>query len=118
MAGFRLSSSASITTTELGVLLRSDLGTFQLEGRDIQLFTKEILPLLDGTRDREAIADALGGYSRQSIFAFLDLLEHHKLIEVVSATLGSQPQARWQGQEDFFRKWTDKPENLIGKLNK
>lgn len=116
MARIRLSPSASVTPTGQTVLLRSDLGTFQLEGHDIMLFLREILPLLDGTRDRETVVDALGGYSRQSVFAFLDLLQQYGLLETISESSPSLQQERWRGQEEFFRKWTDTPEEAIGLL--
>lgn len=61
MANLRLNSSASIEITDAGVLFRSDLGMFQIEGRDIQIFVNAILPLLDGTRNKEALADKIKG---------------------------------------------------------
>ena len=62
--------SASVTPTEVGILLRSDLGTFQLTGSDMKVFVSQIAPLLDGTRNREEIAGALPGYSQASVLVF------------------------------------------------
>ena len=64
MPSIRLSRSASITPTDVGVLLRSDLGAFQLTGSDVGAFLERMVPLLDGSRDREAIVEALADYSR------------------------------------------------------
>ncbi len=113
MPRIRLSPLASMTPTEVGVLLRSDLGMFQLHGADVQLFIKAMVPLLDGSRDKEAVADVLGQYSRQSVMAFLDLLEQHGLVEPVLDEPGDQ---RWRGQKAFFRKWTDRPEEPAQRL--
>lgn len=117
MTRVRLSPSASVTTTEVGVLLRSDLGTFQLDGHDVKLFVNEILPLLDGTRDKEAVASALEEFSRQSVVAFLDLLEQYGLLETVPAVPEApEEQDRWRGQKGFFQKWTDQPEEAARRL--
>jgi ribosomal protein S12 methylthiotransferase accessory factor len=113
MPRIRLSPSASITPTEAGVLLRSDLGTFQLDGRDVQLFITSIVPLLDGSHDREALADALRNYSRQSVMALLSLLEQQGIVETVPESPQTPHQQRWRGQEEFFQKWTDHPEQIV-----
>ncbi len=95
------------------MLLRSDLGTFQLHGADIQMFVDAMVPLLDGSKDKEAVADALGQFSRQSVLAFLDLLEQQGLVEPAPDESGNE---RWRGQEAFFRKWTDQPEEVAKRL--
>lgn len=118
MARIRLSSSATVTPTGMGVVLRSDLGTFQLDGRDVQLFVNAMVPLLDGLNDGEAIAKKLEGYSRESVLAFLDLLEQHGLLETVPETPDSKLSERWRGQEAFFRKWANLPEGATTKLEK
>jgi ribosomal protein S12 methylthiotransferase accessory factor len=86
---------------------------FQLHGADVQLFINAMVPLLDGSRDKEAVADVLGQYSRQSVMAFLGLLEQHGLVEPV---LDEPREERWRGQEAFFRKWTDRPEEPARRL--
>jgi len=83
MKKIRLSPSASITTTQSGVVLRSDLGTFQLHGDDVRLFVSQIVPLLDGTRDAAAVAAALSDYSVESVTNFLTLLQQKGLVENV-----------------------------------
>ncbi|HEY0157551.1 MAG TPA: TOMM precursor leader peptide-binding protein [Thermoanaerobaculia bacterium] len=99
MKKIRLSPSASITTTHSGVLLRSDLGTFQLQGEDVRLFVTSIVPLLDGTRDAAAVAAALPGYSAESVTNFLTLLQYKGLVEPVPES------DRRLAEERFFQKW-------------
>jgi ribosomal protein S12 methylthiotransferase accessory factor len=113
MPRIRLSPSASITPTEVGVLLRSDLGMFQLHGSDVHFFVNAMVPLLDGSCDKEAVADVLRQYSRESVMAFLDLLEQHGLLEPIP----DEPRdERWRAQDAFFRKWTERPEELTRRL--
>jgi bacteriocin biosynthesis cyclodehydratase domain-containing protein len=114
MARIRLNPSASVTPTEVGILLRSDLGTFQLTGADIRVFVSQIAPLLDGTRNREEIAGALPGYAQASVLDFLGLLEQTGLIEQVADTPAMSE--RWRGQIEFFRKWTAQPEDAMRKI--
>ena len=99
MKKIRLSPSASITTTHSGVVLRSDLGTFQLQGEDVRLFVTRIVPLLDGTRDADAVAAALPGYSAPSVTGFLTLLRQKGLVEQVPES------DRRLAEERFFQKW-------------
>src|SRR6266498_3827310 len=103
MTDIRVSPSASVLETEIGVVLRTDLGTFQLEGSDVKVFLERMLPLLDGTRDRESVVAALGDYSSQSVLALLDVLIQYGLVEeAVDADDSS-------GQADFFGKWLEDP---------
>jgi hypothetical protein len=95
----RLSPSARITETPAGVLLCSDLGTFSVTGPDVRVFLDRIVPLCDGTRDRDAIGAALP-YAPRSVQAFLDLLARRGLIEDVG-----QAPARRRGQEAFLARW-------------
>jgi molybdopterin-synthase adenylyltransferase len=111
MPCIRLSPSASVTRTAAGVILRSDLGTFQLTGPDVGEFLERMVPLLDGSRDREGLVQALTGYSRSSITAFLGVLEARGLVEAVPAAPG-----RWRGQEEFFRAWSTVPEEAMVRL--
>lgn len=113
MARIRLSPSASITPSEAGILLRSDLGMFQLQGSDVQCFVTAMVPLLDGSRDKEAVANDLRQYSRESVVAFLDLLQQHGLVEPM---LDEPRDKRWLAQEAFFQKWTERPEELTRRL--
>lgn len=105
MAKLQLSPAASVTPTDSGVILRSDLGTFKLDGADVRLFVTEIVPLLDGTRDADLIAAALPAYTAASVHAFLDLLFEKGLTERTPETeSGAAPDAleRWKPQQRFF----------------
>ncbi|MDC0717525.1 TOMM precursor leader peptide-binding protein [Nannocystis bainbridge] len=114
MPNIRLSRSASMTQTGEGVILRSDLGTFQITGPDMVAFLELMIPLLDGSRDREALFHALSGYSRPSVGAFLDLLQNHGLIEAVNdaATFPG----RLRGQQEFLGKWSVTPKRTLERL--
>ena len=80
MTRVRLSPAASITPTDSGVILSSDLGTFRLHGADVGAFAANIQPLLDGEISRNEIAERLDGYSESSVLNFLTLLEERGLI--------------------------------------
>ncbi len=80
MARVRLSRAVSVTPTGSGVVLRSDLGTFQLEGSDTETFLTDILPLLDGSQEPGDVAAALARYSPESVAGFLELLEERGLL--------------------------------------
>jgi ribosomal protein S12 methylthiotransferase accessory factor len=110
MKKIRLSPSASITTTQSGVVLRSDLGTFQLHGDDVRLFVSAIVPLLDGTRDADAVAAALSDYSAESVTNFLTLLQQKGLVENVQ---GSDFRL---AEERFFQKWEKGEGAALGQL--
>jgi hypothetical protein len=104
------------------VCIRSDLETFQLGGADAGVFVAEVLPLLDGTRDRAALSAALGGYSARSVTALLDALEARGLVESVPETPppggvggGSAHRGR-RGQEGFARAWSLDPEVVARRL--
>jgi ribosomal protein S12 methylthiotransferase accessory factor len=103
MTRIRLSPSASVTPTRAGVVLRSDLGAFQLDGEDVRLFVTRMLPLLDGSRDAEGMADALPETSRASVVGFLELLRQRGLIEDAPELPDAAAEAR-QVQERFFQK--------------
>jgi hypothetical protein len=82
MKPLRLSPTASVTLTSAGAVLRSSLGAFQLTGADLDAFVTRMVPLLDGSRDREAVQAALSGHgSPASVARFLDLLIARGLIE-------------------------------------
>jgi molybdopterin/thiamine biosynthesis adenylyltransferase len=115
MARVRLSPSASVTITPAGVMLRSDLGTIQISGADVRTFVDRIVPLCDGTRDRDAIRAALAEYSARSVDAFLDLLQKRRLIEEVADTEAPEDE-RWRGQEEFLRRWPGVPDNPMARL--
>src|SRR5437016_5647018 len=110
MKKIRLSPSASITTTQSGVVLRSDLGTFQLYGEDVRLFVSQIVPLLDGTRDAAAVAAALSGYSVESVTNFLTLLQQKGLVENVPDS------DRRLAEDRFFQKFGKGERAALGAL--
>src|SRR5688572_29092999 len=99
MKNIRLSPTASITTTQSGVMLRSDLGTFQLNGEDVRLFVSRIVPLLDGSRDADGVSAALPDYSASSVTNFLALLQQKGLVEPVPES------DRRLAEDRFFHKW-------------
>lgn len=113
MPCIRLSPSASVTRTDAGVILRSDLGTFQITGPDVGGFLDQMVPLLDGSRDQESLAQALPGFSRSSVTAFLELLLARGLVEAVPDAAG-----RWRGQEEFFRAWSTVPAEVMVRLSR
>lgn len=102
MTRIRLSPSASITPTETGVLLRSDLGTSRLDGADVRVFVTGIVPLLDGTREPGEVAAALPGYASESVLGLLELLRQRGLVEPVPDGPGLDLHA---AQERFFQGW-------------
>ncbi|MGH9422201.1 MAG: TOMM precursor leader peptide-binding protein, partial [Thermoanaerobaculia bacterium] len=110
MKKIRLSPSASITTTQSGVVLRSDLGTFQLHGDDVRLFVSAIVPLLDGSRDADAVAAALSDYSAESVSNFLALLQQKGLVEAV------QDSGFRMAEDRFFQKWEKGEGAALGQL--
>lgn len=116
MPCIRLSRSASITPTGVGVILRSDLGAFQLTGADVSAFLERMVPLLDGSRDREAIVEALSDYSAASVTAFLDLLDTRGLIEACPAPEAALDRERLRGQEQFLCKWSVDPGEAIRRI--
>ncbi|WP_437808527.1 TOMM precursor leader peptide-binding protein [Sorangium sp. So ce1078] len=116
MPRIRLSRSASVTPTDVGVILRSDLGAFQLTGADVGAFLERMVPLLDGSRDREALVEALADYSRQSVIAFLDLLEARGLVEPAPGAAPSADRERLRGQGEFLRRWSSAPEQAAQRL--
>ena len=116
MARMRLSPGVAVITTEAGVLLHSDVGDFVLRGPDADLFVDWMLPLLDGTRDGEEVADSIPEYAHDSVQAFLDLLERRALLETVLDTENDGLQARWRSQKRLFRARTDSPDEAARKL--
>ena len=115
----RLSRSAGLTTTETGVLLRSDLGTFQLEGRDVQRFLAALTPHLADWQEQDALVAVLSDYSPASVLSLLALLQQKGLLEARETSDDASPEAeRWRGQEAFFRKWTDDPAGAMQRLRR
>ena len=103
--GIRLNPSAGVTPTHVGVILSSDLGTFQVSGADAGAFLEEMVPLLDGSRDQRAILAALPAYAPDSVTALLELLQSYGLLETTDPEAGERGRER----EDRFRAWADAP---------
>ncbi|WP_437721601.1 TOMM precursor leader peptide-binding protein [Sorangium sp. So ce861] len=116
MPRIRLSRSASITPTDAGVILRSDLGTFQLTGADVSAFLERVAPLLDGSRDRGEIVEALADYSGHSVLGLLDLLAARGLIEPAPDAAEPPDRERLRGQLEFLRRWSSAPEQAAQRL--
>ncbi|CAM4233998.1 TOMM precursor leader peptide-binding protein [Pseudoalteromonas maricaloris] len=98
----RLSPAASILPNDEGVLLRSDLGDFQLHGKDISAFVDDIIPLLNGDFGLDEIASQITQYSSASVEQLLRLLEQKGLIERVVINSTSAP---WPEQYRFINAW-------------
>ena len=110
MARVRISRSASVTFTAGAALLRTDLGSFALEGDDVREFVARLVPLLDGTRDAPAIADALvADFTPESVHRFLALLAGRGLVEPVPDDDPDAADAPFRGQVEFLAQWTDRP---------
>jgi molybdopterin/thiamine biosynthesis adenylyltransferase len=118
MPNIRLSRSASVTPTGEGVILRSDLSTFQLTGADVVAFLERMLPLLDGSRDAEGLFAALPDYSRASVQAFLDLLQEHGLLEASDEATSPLERGRRRGQQAFLDKWSPTPGEASARLRR
>jgi ribosomal protein S12 methylthiotransferase accessory factor len=116
VAGIRLSSFASVVPTTRGVQLRSDLGAIQIDGPQVQFFITDILPLLDGTRDKQCVAADVKTYSRRSILELLDNLEQHGFLETVPEEVCPTGNENRQTQHEFFRSWTEHPEEMSRRL--
>lgn len=115
MTKLRISPAARMTTTSQGILLTSNLGTFQLQGSDVQVFAAVLEPLLDGTRDADAVAAALPGYSRSSVLSFLELLKQRGLVETVPEGLPPLA-ARLHPQDRFFASFGLDPATVAARL--
>jgi hypothetical protein len=108
-----MSRSANVTKTPTGVLLRSDLGMFEVTGADVEAFVTKLVPLLDGSRDRAGIEAGLSGYSSASVAKFLDVLAERGLIEEVRA---GTPDERWRGQVELLRRRASTGEDPMARL--
>ncbi|MCG7547504.1 TOMM precursor leader peptide-binding protein [Pseudoalteromonas sp. Of7M-16] len=103
MKKLRLTPAASIVPNSSGVLLSSDLGDFQVHGRDTSDFVEKILPLLKGELSQAEICARLPEYSDASIQAVLQMLSQYGLLEEVSEQLEFRPPGLVQTR--FLRPW-------------
>lgn len=89
MTCLRLHPGISVIPTRAGLLLRSDLATFQVTGADARAFLERLVPLLDGTRDVAAIQAALADRSASSVAALLEHLLARGILEPAGASASS-----------------------------
>ena len=118
MTRLRLSPSASVISTGPGLVLRSDLSSIRLDGPDVAAAASEILPLLDGTRDLEAIVSALPRYSARSVDGLVQALLARGLVEAVADDAAPPAERPWAGQEAFLREWTGRPEEAMDRIRR
>lgn len=102
-AKLQLSPAATITPNPEGVLLQSDLGDFQLHGKDVSEFVSKICPLLNGEHNEQDICSALPNYTDDSIKTLLQLLLKNGLIESVTTEQDFTPP--WPSHERFLQAW-------------
>jgi len=105
MKKLQLTPAASITENKEGVLLQSDLGAFQLHGRDVSTFISDIAPLLQGKHDLDAICQQLSEYENESIHSVIDMLMEQGLIEEISEQSFTPP---WPAHERFLKAWANR----------
>ncbi len=104
MSKLQFSPAATITPNAQGIMLQSDLGVFQLHGKDISDFISRIMPLLKGEHDQQAICDLLPNYDNSSVVAVLDLLKQRGLLEEVKNNVDFSPP--WPLHERFLNVWS------------
>ncbi len=114
MNKLQLSPAATITPNAQGVLLQSDLGDFQLHGKDVSDFVKNICPLLQGQYDQITLCAQLPGYGKASVIAVLDLLKKHGLIEEITESDAFLPP--WAAHERFLKAWQHPDKKVSGDL--
>ena len=103
MKKLRLTPAASVTSNQNGVLLSSDLGDFQIHGRDVGDFINRVIPLLDGQLNEIDICAQLPDYAEDSVKTVLGLLTQHGLLEEVSDHQTFTPPGVMQ--ERFLQPW-------------
>lgn len=103
MKKLTLSPAASILPNSSGVLLSSDLGDFQVHGRDTSDFVEKIIPLLQGELTQAEICTRLPEYADTSIQAVLQMLSQYGLLEEVSDQIEFHPPGLVQTR--FLRPW-------------
>jgi ribosomal protein S12 methylthiotransferase accessory factor len=115
----RLSSPSAVLFNHAGVVLHSDMGDVGLPGGDALLLAKKVLPLLDGSRDRNEVVDTISTDLRPSAVAFINLLERYGLLEALSdgGDLSNPPiLPRWEDQQRFLRAWSEEPTGTMQRL--
>jgi ribosomal protein S12 methylthiotransferase accessory factor len=86
----------------------------QIDTPDVEVLTTDILPLLDGTRDKQQVAAAVRGYSRRGILKLLDCLERYGLLEIdVCPTIDSEDRRALQKFRQLLASWVDRRAGII-----
>ncbi|QQX81948.1 TOMM precursor leader peptide-binding protein [Shewanella sp. KX20019] len=101
-----LSPAATITPNVHGVLLQSDLGDFQLHGKDISDFVTTVVPLLQGDNTAQEVCEKLPDYSDSSVLSVIALLKQNGLLEEVEADNRFAPP--WAMHQRFMNAWSNK----------
>jgi bacteriocin biosynthesis cyclodehydratase domain-containing protein len=84
-ARLRWSPAAAVLAADGGVIVRTDLVTFALDGDGVPELLDALRPLLDGSRDVRAVVEALDAYSAHSVRRLLDHLVDQGVVEEVPA---------------------------------
>lgn len=117
MSRVRLRSFVTIAPTIGTVHLRADFRAVQIDTPQVGVLATEILPLLDGTRDKQEVSAAVRGYSRRSIMELLDRLERYGLLETASdhvcMTFDSADRQEQQKLKELLASWIDKRAGII-----
>jgi ribosomal protein S12 methylthiotransferase accessory factor len=107
----RLNTSVSVVRTTAGLHLQSDLHTLRIDTSDLNLLTRQIVPLLDGSRDQKSVIASVKGYSRASLLTFLNTLADNGLLETVPD--GDDSIDKDSQKQHEFCALTNHPEEII-----
>jgi ribosomal protein S12 methylthiotransferase accessory factor len=113
MSRLRLSPAATATETRTGLILKSDLASFQLEGADLAAVVRSMLPLLDGTKSQEQIANGLSDYTPSSVHALIEQLKRRGLVEQVE---GMADDLDTSSTSRFLKHWLHDPKPAVARL--
>lgn len=115
MKKIQLTPAAIVTPNENGILLQSDLGSFQLHGNDISDFVHRVMPMLDkGNYDIADICEELSEYDDDSIKDILGLLRKRGIIVDVPDHVNAAPP--WEAHERFLSAWSAKEKQSTSTL--
>ncbi|MET4696722.1 TOMM precursor leader peptide-binding protein [Endozoicomonas lisbonensis] len=114
MSTLKLSPAASISKNEQGLLLQSDLGTFQLHGRDVEAFVSNVIPLLNGEHSLESLCQALKDYDKESIASLIGTLMNQGIVVKQDELTVSQPP--WPSQQRFLQAWNTADKKELSSL--
>ena len=111
----RLNSSLSVIRTTAGLHLRSNFRTLRIDRSHLEFLTSEIIPLLDGSRDKKSVVASVKGHSRSGLLKFLNTLEENGFLETASDGDDSIDLDSQKQQESCAR--TNHPEEIIRCIN-